>query len=497
MLDSMAEGVIVADRNGAFLHWNPAAQQILGSAPPSLERDAWSARYGVFLPDGVTPFPTDQIPLLRATRGEHVDDAEGIVRHAGRPEGVVWTASARPLRNDAGELLGGLVVFRDVTAERRTEQQRRESEERFRKLFENGPLGMALVDLDARFVHVNDRLCELTGYTVEELGTLGLRDIVQASAASPDDGTIAGVLSGAVPYLQANVQYRPKDGTTRWATLTGSVVRTEAAVPLYGVVTLHDVTDRTRAEQAAQQHREELARVLRLTTAGEMASGLAHELNQPLCAIANFASGCVRRLDDGVLDAAQLRYGIERMAAESQRAGQIIHRVLNFVRKRVPNRQGVDLNHVVREAASLVEADARQQKVALELILDPDLPPVTIDTIQIEQVIINLLRNAVEAMTGDAGPRTVHVRTAATGPDAVEVSVEDTGHGIPAEVGARIFEPFFTTKSAGLGMGLSISTSIIEAHGGRIGVASTSDRGSTFRFTLPREAAADVSPATR
>jgi two-component system sensor histidine kinase TtrS len=214
-----------------------------------------------------------------------------------------------------------------------------------------------------------------------------------------------------------------------------------------------------------------------------MAAGLAHEINQPLGAVANYAQGAVLRLHNGSLGAAELLPVLEAIAQEALRAGDIIRRLRELLRKEPPTQEPADLNRLVRESAQFVEGEARDHDIALQLDLDPELPPVSCNDVQIEQVVLNLLLNAVDAVRmTPSGDRRVSVWTHADGTEAVEVAVRDSGPGLPD---ADVFAPFYTTKRGGLGMGLSISRSIVEAHGGHLAAASNEDGGSTFRFTLP------------
>ena len=250
-----------------------------------------------------------------------------------------------------------------------------------------------------------------------------------------------------------------------------------------------DITERKHAEEQARQHQAHLAHVLRLNTMGEMAAGLAHEINQPLGAIANYAQGCTRRLRGGSVDGAELLPIVEEIAHEALRAGEIIRRLRDLVRKEGPQQAAVDLNALVRESTRIIGPEALQSGIRVELALAPDLPPVTCDSIQIEQVLLNLLLNGVEAVqTAGNGERSLTITTAAAGAAGIEVAIRDSGGGVP-DPPADVFKPFFSTKPNGLGMGLSISRSIIEAHGGRLWATRNADHGSTFRFTLPLERA--------
>lgn len=239
------------------------------------------------------------------------------------------------------------------------------------------------------------------------------------------------------------------------------------------------------AKESARRHQADLAHVGRLSVMGEMAAGLAHELNQPLAAIVNFTRGCQRRLraagsaDPEMLDA------LEQVTGQAMRAAQIIRRIRDFTRKDDPSLAWVDVNDLVRNVADLADADGRQPDVRIDLALSPAVPKVYADSIQIEQVILNLVRNGFDAMNGPTtAPKTLSIRTAAATDRRVDVTVADTGIGLTPEIIDRIFDPFFSTKPLGLGLGLSISRSIVEAHGGRLWVEASPSGGSEFHFSL-------------
>ena len=246
-----------------------------------------------------------------------------------------------------------------------------------------------------------------------------------------------------------------------------------------------DMTEHKQAEEQARRHQTELARVARLSTMGEMATGIAHELNQPLSAIANFARGCIRRLRSGGMRSEELLEPLEEVCYQAERAGEILRHVRDFVRKSELRLKPVDVNQIVRAVVKFTELEARQYRTIVRLHLGNDLPKVLVDSIMIEQVICNLVRNAVEAMAEANSPQrevTIHTRT--FGIEEVEIEIGDSGPGIDGTVIDQVFDQFFTTKPEGVGMGLSISRSIVESHGGRVRAESGSSGGAILRFTL-------------
>lgn len=280
-------------------------------------------------------------------------------------------------------------------------------------------------------------------------------------------------------------EQRRRDGSHFWAEIS--------MTPLDGasahVVLVRDVTDQRAAEQERQQHLDQLAHVGRLSVMGEMAAGLAHELNQPLGAISNYAEGSLLRLVDGRVTPDMLREILERIAVEAQRAGEIIHRVRVFARKEERHSQEVDLAAAIERVVALLSHDAVKQGVDLLVDLGQDLPRVTGDRVQVEQVLVNLIRNAFDAVrssANDGNPREVTVRAEVNDEGDAHVTVLDTGCGIPEGFEVKVFDAFYTTKADGLGMGLAISRTIVEAHGGRIWVSRNLQRGLTAHVTLPR-----------
>jgi C4-dicarboxylate-specific signal transduction histidine kinase len=256
---------------------------------------------------------------------------------------------------------------------------------------------------------------------------------------------------------------------------------------------LNQIAEQRRTEGALQVTRTELARVVRITTIGELAASIAHEVNQPLAAVVANADACVAWLVRDHPDLIEARAAAERTTQGATRASEVIGRIRSLINKTAPERVRVQINQIIREVVALADRQASNNGVSVETELAPDLSTIFGDRIQLQQVILNLMLNGIEAMSGISDrPRRLVVRSQMQDADRVRVSVEDSGIGVKAEIMGRLFEPFFTTRSQGIGMGLPISRSIVEAHGGRLWAESTVSQGSIFQFTLPCGGDTDV-----
>lgn len=263
-------------------------------------------------------------------------------------------------------------------------------------------------------------------------------------------------------------------------------IRDLGYVNIYG----RDITAVRRAEQQSRQHQAELVHVSRLSTMGEVATGMAHELNQPLSAIVNYANGCTRRIQGGMAQEQDLLGALAQITIQAQRASEIIRRLRALVGKQAPLRADVDLNRLVQEVCSFLEFETAKLGVQIELDLESEPIPVHVDLVQIEQVLLNLVSNALDALEETPQPgRRLVIRTRSGLPGEARVNVEDSGPGMGRERLLRLFDPFYTTKDGGMGMGLTISQTILENHEGRIWAESEPGRGTTFHIVLPRSMA--------
>lgn len=270
-----------------------------------------------------------------------------------------------------------------------------------------------------------------------------------------------------------------------------AVGQTKALDPPRFVGFIRDISERKRTEETLQAQEEELreqrdrlAHVTRLSTMGEMAAGIAHEINQPLTAISTYANACRRMLESDQFQVEQLISVLEKINVQSQRAGNIIRGMRSFAKNKRSDRNAMDCNLLIEDVARLAEVDAKNYDASISLELQDKLPPVVMDGIQIQQVIINLIRNGIEASHNLPCPQIV-IKSSQVSEDHIQVSVIDQGEGIPEEKRGEVFNPFFTTKSEGLGMGLSICRSIIQAHGGDLDFRIADNGGTEFYFLLP------------
>ncbi|HTS51850.1 MAG TPA: ATP-binding protein, partial [Burkholderiales bacterium] len=247
-----------------------------------------------------------------------------------------------------------------------------------------------------------------------------------------------------------------------------------------------DITQRKLAEQALREAQDALTRVNRVATLGVLAASIAHEVNQPLGAIVTSAASCARWLAAQPPDIEKARRSLERIERDGQRAGEIIHRIRALVKRQTPRREWLEINEAILEVIALTRDEVRRNDIALETRLAQDLRRVHGDRVQLQQVMLNLIANAVEAMSVvDDRPRQLTIASMNEGQREVRVEVRDSGPGVAAERAEKLFEAFYTTKAEGIGMGLSISRSIIEAHGGRLWATANVPHGAVFQFSLP------------
>jgi two-component system, LuxR family, sensor kinase FixL len=325
------------------------------------------------------------------------------------------------------------------------------------------------------------------GYTAAEALGSNVSLLMPEPHRSAHDAYIARYLASGTPHILGigrEVEARRKDNSIFPVAL--AVGRIRDSDPARFVGFLHNLTVRRRAAEERQRMQQRMARVSHLATLGEMVGAIAHEINQPLAAISNYARACERLLRSPEPGIDEVREALEQISGQALRAAEIIRRVRNLVRAREPRREITGVNGVVREVAALLRSEGQPQGVRLSLDLADDLPPIAVDGIQIQQVLLNLIHNAIEALAASptAEPRVI-VRTERGNADEICIGVIDFGPGVDPAVAGRIFDPFCTTKEQGTGLGLAISKSIVEAHRGRLEFRPNSPAGACFMVHLP------------
>jgi PAS domain S-box-containing protein len=349
------------------------------------------------------------------------------------------------------------------------------------KAFEYAPIGMSLVGIDGTILKVNRAMGQMFGYSPAEMANLPVWRITHPDDMPETIAQLQRLLEGEIDTWFLEKRFFHRDGHLLWGRSTTWLVR-DAEGPQFVVSQLQDITEWKRLQEQTRLQHAELAHVLRVATMGETVAQIAHEVNQPLASIANFANGLAARFDRGRFDVAAMRAVADEIAGEALRAGEVIRRLRDFLRKGDARIERCDANQLVREAVHLAEPEIRHHAIRLDLHLAPRPLPVEVDRIQVEQVVLNLVRNAFDAM------RELAIATELHDDGDVGVHVRDTGIGLPEHAGTTIFDPFVTTKASGLGLGLSISRSIVQAHGGSLWARRNVGRGATVGFTLPSAA---------
>lgn len=385
-----------------------------------------------------------------------------------------------PRFEPAGIFLGYIGSCIDVT-------ERKHAEEKFRLAVEASPSAIVMTNQQGKIVLVNAQAESLFGYLRDELIDQPVEILVPERFRASHPAHRAEFCAASQPRAMGagrDLFARRKDGTERLVEIGLAPIHTQEGI--LALTAILDITERRRAELELREQQLNLVHMSRVSTMGELAASLAHELNQPLTAILSNAQAAQRFLAANPTDLEEVREILKDIVQDNSRAGEVIHRMRALVKKGELDIMPLDLAALIRDVVLLVRSDATLHNIHVSLEVDTHLPPVRGDKVQLQQVTLNLLLNAFDAMH-DCPPdkREIHVRAARDGGRMVEITVADHGAGLTIDKLEKIFQPFYTTKHDGLGLGLSISRSIIEAHGGRLWADNNPDRGATFYFTLP------------
>ncbi len=479
ILNAVVDGVVLTDDHGIIELFNPGAERIFGI--PTAEAVGMSINE--LMPEA------DRVPHSRYMERYREGEPPHILGIGREVVGRRIDGETFPMEIAVGEVTGTdgrhfVAVVRDISQGRAIEEALRRSEEGFRLVFQNAPIGILTADFDGKINSCNPALLamlrsvehEIVGHSVFEFGVAG------------DERTLPPLFedmaTGVCDVCYAELRWRGGMGATRYLAIHFSAVRSEEGAS-FVIGQVVDRTEQVFSEEATNAAREQLTHVGRLTTLGEMASAIAHEINQPLTAIATHAQACRRITDQGVPDPEFLAEAFEHIANQALRAGEVVKRIRGFVTKRDSERSAVRLTEVIETVLDLAEADARSAQVKIEIMNRNVFPAVVVDPVQIQQVCLNLIRNGIDAMADKEPSERVISISRELVDDRVVAHFDDRGDGVPEEVLDRLFHPFFTTKETGMGMGLSISRSIIAAHDGELTYEKNQFGGARFSFSLP------------
>jgi two-component system sensor histidine kinase/response regulator len=508
VLDSMGDGVVVADEHGTFLLWNPAAERLIGIGPRHVELQEWSTLYGCYLPDGKTPCPSEDLPLARAIRGESVDNCELFLRNVDVPEGVWLSITARPLVSDSGEWRGGVIVCRDITAAKKAQEAIQAGENINRAILATAHEAFVAADADSVIRQWN-RQAEVTfGWTAEEAIGRRLTDTIIPPQLR--EAHLSGVRrfleTGEGPIFNRRLELaaRHRDGHEFPIEITIAPVRVDGSY-LFGAF-VHDVTEQRRAKQELQRAKELAEAASRAKS--DFLANMSHEIRTPMNAII----GMTELLLDTQLSATQREY-LAMVLESGESLLAVINDILDFSKIEAGrfdlDPAPFDLRECLGDTMKSLAVRAHRKSLELACHVDPAVPPFVVgDKHRLRQVVVNLVGNAIKFT--DRGEIVLDARTEARddGRLSMHFVSRDTGIGIPQDKQQLIFEAFeqadetTSRRFGGTGLGLAISSRLVELMGGRIWVESELGKGSEFHFTatfgMPVESPAaprPVSPA--
>jgi len=398
-----------------------------------------------------------------------------------------------PVEVSFGEITSnGRRVFtgfiRDISRRKQAEEAVRASERDLSLIIETIPGLVWCAAPDGELNYINQRLLDYTGTSAGAWAQLGWKNLLHPDDAEPTALAWAQAVATGQPH-QTQCRFRRSDGVYRWFQVLGQPARDSAGKVLRWYGLLIDIDDRKNIEEALRSNQERLSRAIQTATVGEFAAAIAHEVNQPLAAVVTNGQACLRWLAAQPPGIAKAQEAAERIVRDGKEAGEVVRHIRGLFKQSAIEKIELDLNEIIGEVLHLLAGEVARRRVAVETALDQDLARVMGDRVQLQQVVFNLLLNAIEAMDPVVDrPKKLFICSKRPSPETVLVEVRDCGPGIKDP--DRIFEAFFTTKENGMGMGLAICRSIIDAHHGRLWAASREDPGTVFCFTLPIRARA-------
>lgn len=480
IIESAAEGIVLVNDTGGIGSLNHAAELMFDLQLNSVQ--------GTYVRDLLT---TESYKLLKCDTQKFLESGESKLFSNGREmvgrrsDGAEFSIhlTVRMIRLDGGNCFAALV--RDVSLQKANEIEIRRQTERLKATIEFSPIGITMIDTDLKILAANPAFCNMIGYNVNELIGHRFADITHPDDIDITERAARRGLSNGPRHHSIRKRYIHKDGHIVHTLKNFAIGCDDNGVPEFAVANIEDLTPRLNAEALFNEQQNQLNRLDRLCMLGEMAAGIAHEINQPLTAISLFAQAGKRLYSNN--EHYKVKEIFDKLSLHAQRAGAVIVRMQNMARRQEDVREIVDCNELIIDVAKLAESEALIRDIAIKVEIHPKLPHVAVDAIQIQQVALNLLRNGMESMQSqnNLGINTIRIQTKLRTDGDIEVMVVDSGNGVSEEMAKKIFTPFSTTKESGLGMGLSISQAIISAHGGLLDFYNNESGGATFFFTLP------------
>jgi len=479
ILEYSPNWIFLKDTEGRYLLVNREIERVFGISQEQIKGKTDSE---ISPPEQAAEYRANDLKVLRA--GLAMEFEEIALLEDGPHTSIVHKF---PLFDAHGNIYATGGVATDITERKRAEEARRYSEEQYRTVVETATDAIVSIDEDSKILFVNPATTRIFGYDTSELIGRPLMMLMPESLRSLHEAGFRRYLATGQRHLnwqgteltglRKNGQEFPVEVSLGEMTRNGRKVFTGC---------IRDISEKRRAEEALQEAQDKLAHVTRTQAMGELAAAIAHEVNQPLTAIVTNANFSLRQLKGPTANLDELLTAITEIVSDATRASAVISRIRGLLVKGSPRRTELDINKIIQEVISLLRNELARNHVTLRIDFASNLPHVTGDPVQLQQVLINLVVNAIEAMrTSTDRPRKLLIRSAKNA-DGILVQVQDSGPGIKPELADGIFEPFFTTKAEGIGMGLAISRSIIESHGGQLSLVSAS-QGALFQFILPND----------
>jgi PAS domain S-box-containing protein len=480
MVETASDTIVGMDETGTILFANPATMTIFGYDPTELIGKPLT----LLMPEFMRDLHETGFRRYMATGQRHLN-WQGTELTALRKNGEEFPVevSFGELTRDGHKTFTGFI--REISKRKQAEEKLRASERALRELTETIPQMLWSAEPDGAIDYCNQRTLDYTGLSAEQVRGAGWMRTVHRDDIDAMSRAWTAAVSSGEPFQQEFRSMRAEDHTYRWCISRALPLRNQSGGIIKWFGTVVDLHDWKEAQRALQTTQIELARVSRLTTMGELAASIAHEVNQPLTAVTNNGSACLRLLENRSLEPDVLRRALGEIVADGTRASAIIARIRGFIKKAPADKTELDVNEVIQEVLALAGHEFRKNQILVECQLANSLPLMLADRVQLQQVLLNLIMNGIEAMTGAINqPRVLGVASRIDESGNVLVEVRDSGAGFGLEADL-LFAPFFTTKANGMGMGLPISRSLIEGHGGRLWASPNSPHGAVFSFTLP------------